>query len=95
MVVAVRLGGTDIGKFPLEICIKQSQLLVGGGASWVQYPWVGLVEIFVLKKLHTLLERLETLKSNLKNIFVGKLGGVVYNIDPKKRDDRHLESMWW
>ena len=38
----------------------------------------------------TLLQRLQTLESDLKFVLVGKLGGVVDHIDPEEGNDRHL-----
>jgi hypothetical protein len=37
----------------------------------------------------TLLQRLQTLKGDLKLVLVGKLGGVVDHIDPEEGNDRH------
>ncbi len=43
---------------------------------------------------HTLLQRLQTLKGNLKLVLVGEPGGVVDHIDPEEGDDRHLGGRW-
>lgn len=39
---------------------------------------------------HTLLEMLKAFKGDFEEVLVGELGGVVHDIDPEKRDDRHL-----
>lgn len=36
------------------------------------------------------MQRFQTLKGDLKDVGVGKLGGVVDHIDPEEGDDRHV-----
>lgn len=38
------------------------------------------------------LELLEAFKCDFKKILIGELGGVVHNIDPEKRNNRHLDG---
>jgi hypothetical protein len=40
----------------------------------------------------TFLQGFQTLKCDLELVFVSELGGVVHDIDPEKRNDRHAEE---
>jgi len=41
----------------------------------------------------TFLQGLQALECDLELVLVGELGGVVHDIDPEKRNDRHLEGV--
>ena len=43
-----------------------------------------------IRDLFTFFQLLETFKSDLELVLIGELGWVVEDIDPKKRDDRHV-----
>lgn len=66
----------DVGQLPLEICRRKRSETVGfaGGGGWESF---------------TLLKLLQTLERDLELVVVGEPGGVVEDIDPKKRYNRH------
>ena len=43
-----------------------------------------------IRDLFTFFQLLETFKGDLELVLIGELGWVVEDIDPKKRDDRHV-----
>lgn len=47
-----------------------------------------------VRDVHTFLQLLQAFESDLQFVVVGELGGVVEDVHPKKRDQRHLGRFW-